>query len=154
MNDHSNSGGNNNSNEQQQEDMNEKSNKWNYERCPQQLRNNNDMTNTEELQAFYVNFYFRDASQAKAGVLMVAFLPECLLKDNSVIFYPTNRQTPPKLLPFCTKETLPQKTDKFLQFFHTHLNEKGMNTFFLVKSNITTMQLQGCVLPFMKLNNV
>ena len=49
---------------------------------------------------------------------------------------------------------MPQTTDKFLEFFHAHLDEKGMHTYFLVKSNITTMQLQGHVLPFLKLNNV
>ena len=29
-----------------------------------------------------------------------------------------------------------------------------MNMYFLVKSNITTMQLRGRVLPFMKINNL
>ena len=128
MNDHSNSGSNNNSNEQQREDMNEKSNKWNDERCPQQLGNDNDMTNIDELQAFNVNYNFCDVSKTEAGVLMVAFIHECLLKDNSVEFHPTNRQTQPKPIPFRTKEAMPQTTDKFLEFFHAHLDEKGMNT--------------------------
>ena len=84
MNDNSNSGSNNNSNKRQREDMNEKSNKWNDEQCPQQLGNDNDMTNIEELQSFNVNFNFQDVPKAKAGVLMVVFIHECLLKDNSV----------------------------------------------------------------------
>ena len=112
------------------------------------------MTNIDELQAFNVNFNFCDVPKAKAGVLMVVFIHECMLKDNSVEFHPTNRQTLPKPTPFRTKETMPQITNKFLEFFHAHLDEKGMNTYFLVKSNITTMQLRGRVLLFMKINNV
>ena len=113
MNDHSNSGSNNNSNEQQREDVNEKSNKWNDERCPQKIGNENDTTNTDELQVFNVRLNFRDVPRSKAGVLMVAFIHECMLKDNSVEFYPTNRQTQPQPIPFRTKETMPTTTHKF-----------------------------------------
>ena len=86
MNDNSNPGSNNNSNERQRGDMNDKSNKWNDERCPQQLGNDNDTTNVDELQAFNVNFNFCDVPKAKAGILMVACIHECMLKDNSVVF--------------------------------------------------------------------
>ena len=154
MNNNSNPGSNNNSNERQQGDMNDKLNKWNDEWRPQQLGNDNGTTNIDELQAFNVNFNFRNVPKAKTGILMVTFIHECILKDNSVEFHPTNRQKLPVLTPFRTKETMPKTTDKFLEFFHAHLDEKGMNTYFLVKSNFMTMQLQGRVLPFMKINNV
>ena len=84
-------GSNNNSNANQRGGMNEKSNQWNDERCPQQLGNDNDATNLNELQAFSINFNFRNVPKDKAGIVLKAFINECMLKDNSVVFHPTNR---------------------------------------------------------------
>ena len=133
--------------------MNDQSNQWNDERCPGQLGGDSDETDLDEFQEFSINFSFRDIPKHKTGIVLKAFITECMTKDNSLVLHPTNRQTLPTPKPFRTEEKIPPTTDKFLEFFYTTMTQKEMNIYFKVKSTITRMQILTRVLPFMKYNN-
>ena len=77
-----------------------------------------------------------------------------MTKDNSLVFHPTNRQTLPIPKPFRTEEKIPATTNKFLEFFHATMSQRGINIYFRVKSTITIMQIRTRVLPFVKNNNI
>ena len=130
--------------------MNDQSNQFNNEQCPGQLGGDGDETNLDKLQAFSINFTFRDIPKHKTGIVLKAFIIEWLTKDNSMVLHPTNRQTLPTPAPFSTAEKTPPTTDRFLEFFHTVMTQRGMTVYYTVKSTITIMQLRNRVLPFMK----
>ena len=113
--------------------MNDKSNQWNDERCPQQLGGESDETDLDELQEFSINFSFHNVPKHKTGIVLKAFITKCMTKNNSLVFHPTNRQTLPTPTPFRTKEKIPPTTDKFLEFFHATVQQRGMNIYFKVK---------------------
>ena len=134
--------------------MNDKLNQWHDERCPQQLGGESDETDLDELQEYSINFNFNKVPKQKTGIVPKEFITECMMKDNSLVFHPTNRQTLPMATPLRIKEKIPPTTDKFLEFFHATMNQRGMNIYFKVKSTITIMQIRARVLPFMKSNNL
>ena len=109
---------NTNSNGRQRDNMNNKSSRSNDERCPGKLGGKNDTTDVNELQSFSINFSFWDVPQANVKAILKEFVLECMTKDKTIMFHPTNNQTVPTLDPFGTKETHPNTSHWMKELFN------------------------------------
>ena len=130
---------NTNSNEKTRGDMNDKSSRFNDERCPGKLGGKDDTTDVEELQSFNINFSFWDVPQTKVKEIVKDYVLECMTKDTTIVFHLTNNQIVPPPSPFGTEEARPKTSHRIKEFFNVNTTRTGMTIYYTIKSSITVM---------------
>ena len=134
--------------------MNNDVSQFNDERCPGKLGSKDDTTDVDELQSFNISFNFRDVPQAKVKAIVKDYVLECIAKDMTIMFHPTNNQTVPPPAPFGTAETRLKTSYRMKEIFNVNTTQTGMTIYFTIKSTITVMQLKHRVYQFLTANNV